>query len=448
MASGADAALRKVRRIERAGIFTAVCAILVAFSTATLNAMKRIERIRLYPTPHQETSLAFMLDVTRQLYNALLEQRRDAYRKCKITLSAKQQSAELTALRADDLRVRAVYRECEDAALHRLELAYRAFFRRLKCGQSPGFPRFKSHRRWDQLEFPHGNRALKFDASQRKVRVPGVGWVKLRKGRAVPVFGRAWVVRRNARWYACFECERVVREDIVRSGGVLGIDRGVHVLAATSDGRLFANPRPLQRLRTMVERCQRAVSRKKRGGKNRRKAIALLGRLHERITNVRRDALHKVSRRIVDSAPTVIGIENLRVTAMTRSAKGTLEFPGRNVRAKSGLNRVILDASFGLLRQMIGSKAEEAGIAIVAVDPKYSSQTCSQCGHVAAESRRKRRFACVACGFMVHADVNAALEIRRRAQSVPAGRGVALANLDDPRSANTIGEKPVTLNAA
>jgi putative transposase len=448
MAGGGDAALCRVPCIEWAEIFTAVCAILVAFSTATLNAMKRVERIRLYPTPHQETSLAFMLDVTRQLYNALLEQRRDAYRRSRIALSAKQQYAELTVLRADDPRVRAVYRECQDAVLHRLELAYRAFFRRLKCGQSPGCPRFKSYRRWEQLEFPHGDRALKFDAWQRKVRVPGVGWVKLRKGRMVPVFGRAWAVRKNGRWYACFECERVVREDVLRRDGVLGIDRGAHVLAAASDGRLFANPRPLQRLRTTLERCQRAVSRKKRGGKNRRKAVGVLARLHERIANVRRDALHKISRRIVSSAPAVIGIESLRVTAMTRSAKGTLEFPGRNVRAKSGLNRVILDASFGLLRQMIESKAEEAGAAIVAVDPKYSSQTCSQCGHVAAESRRKRRFACVACGFIVHADVNAALEIRRRAQSVPAGRGVALANLDDPRSANRIGEKPVALNAA
>ncbi|HEY1428719.1 MAG TPA: helix-turn-helix domain-containing protein [Candidatus Tumulicola sp.] len=111
--------------------------------------MKRIERIRLYPTPQQAARLAFTLDVTRQLYNALLEQRRDAYRKLGVGLSAQQQYAELTALRKDDARVAAVYRECEDAVLHRLELAYRAFFRSLKQGQAPGFPRFKSFRRWE-----------------------------------------------------------------------------------------------------------------------------------------------------------------------------------------------------------------------------------------------------------------------------------------------------------
>jgi putative transposase len=410
--------------------------------------MKRIERIRLYPTTQQAARLAFMLDVTRQLYNALLEQRRDAYRKSGISLSAKQQYAELTALRKDDPRVAAVYRECEDAVLHRLELAYRAFYRRQKRAQTPGFPRFKSFRRWEQLEFPHGDRALKFDETQRKVRVPGVGVVKLRKGRSVPGFGRAWIVRKNARWYACFECERTVQFNADRIDGVVGIDRGVHVLAATSDGRLFPNLRALERSLTILKRLQRDVSRKKRGGKNRRKAVGLLARMHERIANIRRDALHKISRKIVDTAPSVIGFEDLRVTAMTRSAKGTAEAPGRNVRAKSGLNRVVLDASFGLLRQMTESKAAEAGIAVVAVDPRYSSQTCSRCGHRAAESRRRRRFACVACGFTVHADVNAALEIRRRAQLVPAGRGATLAGLNDPRSALHTGEDPVTLHAA
>ncbi|HEY1428718.1 MAG TPA: transposase, partial [Candidatus Tumulicola sp.] len=240
------------------------------------------------------------------------------------------------------------------------------------------------------MEFPHGDRALKFDETQRKVRVPGVGVVKLRKGRSVPTFGRAWIVRKNARWYACFECERTAQASVDRVDGVMGIDRGVHVLAATSDGRLFPNLRPLERSLALLKGLQKSVSRKKRGGKNRRKAVGLLARMHERIANIRRDALHKISRKIVDTAPSVIGFEDLRVTAMTRSAKGTVEAPGRNVRAKSGLNRVVLDASFGLLRQMTESKAEEAGIAVVAVDPRYSSQTCSRCGHRAAESRRRR----------------------------------------------------------
>ena len=152
--------------------------------------MKRIERIRLYPTPAQAKRLAFMLDVTRQLYNALLQQRRDAYRR-RICVSGKMQYAELTCLRAEDARIAAVYRECQDAVLHRLDLAFAAFFRRCKRGEVPGYPRFKVAARWAQLEFPHGDRALKFDADRGRVRIPGIGAVRLRKGRTVPAFGRA-----------------------------------------------------------------------------------------------------------------------------------------------------------------------------------------------------------------------------------------------------------------
>jgi putative transposase len=206
-----------------------------------LTVVKRIERIRLYPTTRQASALAVMLDVTRELYNALLQQRRDAYRLRKVIVTAKMQYAEITPLRAEDRRLRAVYRECEDAVLHRLDLAMAAFFRRCKRGEAPGYPRFRGWRRWQQLEFPHGNRALRFDQAQQRVNIPGIGVVKLRKGRQVPAtYGRAWVVRKNDRWYACFECERAIRP-LPPTGEVIGIDRGVHVLAALSDGRLIAN---------------------------------------------------------------------------------------------------------------------------------------------------------------------------------------------------------------
>jgi len=160
-----------------------------------LGVVKRIERIRLYPTTRQAAAMAVMLDVTRELYNALLEQRREAYRLRKITVTAKMQYAEITALRAEDGRLRAVYRETEDAVLHRLDLSMTAFFPRCKLGETAGYPRFRSWQRWQQLEFPHGNRALRFNHGQQRVNIPGVGAVKLRKGRQVPAtYGRAWAV--------------------------------------------------------------------------------------------------------------------------------------------------------------------------------------------------------------------------------------------------------------
>jgi putative transposase len=345
-----------------------------------------------------------MLDVTRQLYNALLQERRDAYRFNKVRLTTRTQYHELTELRAEDLRVKAVYRECEDAVLHRLDLAMAGFFRRVTRGETAGFPRFKNKERWEHLEFPHGGRALRMDARQDRVTVPGVGAVKLRKGRVVPVgWGRAWVRHKVG----------------------LGADRGVHVLVALSDGQLIANAAVGERRKSATARLQRELEAAtlrdsagcvlNRRDPGRLRAQQRLARSKMREAAARRDYAHKVSRSIVAGAD-VIGLEKLRLRSMTRSAKGTAEQPGRNVRAKAALNRRLLDSSFGLLRQMIVAKAEEAARTVVEVDAHFSSQTCSRCDHVASESRRRRRFACVSCGYGNHADVNAALVIRRRAQ--------------------------------
>jgi putative transposase len=147
-------------------------------------------------------------------------------------------------------------------------------------------------------------------------------------------------------------------------------------------------------------------------------AVRRLARAKEREANARLDALHKAARRIVAGADT-IALEALDLRAMTRSAKGTIERPGRNVRAKSGLNRVMLDAGFGILRRLIAEKAANAARVVIEVEARYSAQTCGRCLHVAAESRWKRRFCCVLCGWTNHADVAAALELRRRAELRP-----------------------------
>ena len=390
--------------------------------------MKRIERVRLYPTKRQQSRLQFMLDVTRELYNALLQERREAYRRRGVRITSKQQYGEITALRNQgdriDGRLATVYRECEDAVLHRLDLAMAAFFRRVRAGENPGYPRYKPRARWLQLEFPHGNRALKLDPAQKRLTVPGIGRVRLRKGRTVPAFGRAWLVCKNDRWYACFECEREVKP-LPSTGTLIGIDRGVHVLAALSDGTLIDNQAFGERNRSRIAHHQRrleavtvrdAAGRVRNGdGPQRRAALSRLARAKEREANRRRNALHHQARAVVNCAD-IIALERLSLRSMTASAKGTIEAPGSNVRAKAALNRRMLDAGFGQFARLIAEKAEEAGRAVVLVDPKFSSQTCSRCGHTASKSRRRRRFACVRCGFSVHADVNAALEIRRRAQ--------------------------------
>ena len=389
--------------------------------------LRWLHKVRLYPTRAQSRELVEMLRVTRELYNAMLQQRRDCWSRHRRPYTSKQQYAEITELRACEPRFAAVFRECQDATLHRLDLAFAAFFRRVKAGDTPGYPRFKSASRWNQLEFQHGDRALHLDGEQKRVRIPGVGSVRLRKGRMVPAFGRAFVVTKNGRWYAVFEAHRAI-EPLAKSGANVGVDRGIRVLAALSDGTLVENIRPGSRREKLVAFHARkldAATEKDATGhvlnrfdRARVAAARRFGRAKEREANARRDWLHKKSREIVNGYD-LIALEKLWLPVMTRSAKGSVDAPGTNVRAKSGLNRSLLDAGFGLLETLIREKAAHAARTVISVDPRFTSQTCAECRHVANESREGSRFTCVRCGHQAHADVNAARVILSRAELPP-----------------------------
>ena len=389
--------------------------------------LRWLHKVRLYPTCSQERALIAMMRVTRELYNAMLEQRRDSWTCRRVAYTHKQQYAEITELRAAEPRFAAVYRECEDAVLRRLDLAFAAFFRRIKTGDDPGYPRFKPAFRWNQIEFPHGDRALRLDGRQRRVVIPGVGGVLLRKGRLIPEFGRAFVVTKNGRWYAVFEAHRNVAP-LPATGLHAGLDRGVRVLAALSDGTKMANVRPGSVRAAVVKRHARkldALTDKDAAGhvRNRRDpqriaAARRLARAKEHEGNARRDWLHKKSREIIDRFDILV-LEDLRMRSMTRSSKGTATEPGTNVRAKSGLNRALLDAGFGILETLIREKAAHAARTVISVNPKFTSQTCAQCRHVARESREGAQFVCVSCGHQADADVNAARVILLRAELSP-----------------------------
>ena len=257
--------------------------------------------------------------------------------------------------------------------------------------------------------------------------------MKLRRGRKVPAYGRAWLVCKCGRWYAQFECERAV-EPLPKTGEAIGLDRGIAVLLATSNGELIENPKLIARAKRRLAHGQRVVAKRKRNGKNRKKAVAVVARAHQKVTRQRRDVAHKLSRQVVASYDR-IALEDLRLGNMTRSAKGSRTSPGRNVAAKAGLNPALLDAGFGQIAQLIVEKAENAARAVAFVDPKYSSQTCAACGHVAGENRSGVRFRCVGCLHSDHADVNAARVILKRAQWEPLASCAALADGEDPRTA-------------
>jgi len=225
------------------------------------------------------------------------------------------------------------------------------------------------------------------------------------------------------------------------TGAQVGLDRGIRVLAALSDGTLIPNLRPGSTCAAVVALHARhldALSKKDAAGHvlNRRDPARIaagrrLARAKEHEANARRDWLHKKSRDIVNTYDQV-AIEDLRARSMTRSAKGTVEAPGTNVRAKAGLNRALLDAGLGMFATLIREKAAHAARVVVGVDPRYTSQTCAECGHVAKESREGAQFVCVSCGHQADADVNAARVILLRAQLAPTrAPGTARGKLHD-----------------
>jgi putative transposase len=379
--------------------------------------LKRMARVKLYPSPSQAAALEKALDICRQLYNTALEQRRDAWRTRRLSVTHRQQYAQLTELRQSDLRIASIYRELLDATLRKLYLAFAAFFRRMRKGEKPGFPRFRSRARYNCLEFPHGNRALMLSPTQSKVRVPGVGFVRLRKGRDI--------------------------KPRSSTGRRVGIDRGIATFAATSDGDRLKHPRLANRNQAQVARLARIVARRGRGGANRRKAVRVLARAHDRLRWARRDFLHKLSRSIINSCD-FIAIEALQVRNMMRSAKGTTQQPGINIRAKARLNFAIADAGWTLFASMLHAKAEEAGRTVFEVDPRHTSQTCSSCGWVDAASRiSQAAFICISCGLQLDADVNAAKVILKGAELAACGEGRRVAGPQRSTKCTSAGADPV-----
>jgi putative transposase len=374
----------------------------------------------LRPTRHQEIALAACLEDHRQLYNAALEHRRTAYAKAGVSIRYGDQSAELKHIRGDDPDGQGRWSfSSQQATLRRLDKAFGAFFDRVKAGRTPGFPRFKGRGRFDTVEWPKDGDGCRWDSQPQHptatcVRLQGVGQVRVHRHRRVSGTVKTISVKREgSRWYVALSCDEVPAGPLPATGASIGIDLGVASLVTTSDGEHLDNPRHLMGSAGRLAAAQRDLARKKRGSQRRRTAVARLAALHAKARRRRLDGAHKAALALVRTYD-VIAHEDLRITNMTRSAAGTAERPGRNVAQKSGLNRSILDAGWGVFLTILADKAESAGRKLIAVNPAHTSRTCARCGHCAKDNRlTQAEFRCTACGHTAHADVNAAINILR-----------------------------------
>lgn len=373
--------------------------------------MNRVFRYRLHPTAKQSDGLRLMLADHCDLYNAALQERRDAYRHpSKTAIRYGDQSAQLKDIRAADPDQKRWSFTSQQQTLKRLDTAFQAFFRRIKSGETPGYPRFRSKFRFDTVTFVDGDGG-KFLGTQ--VRIQGIGHVKVKLHRPVRGIVKQFSVTRVGKhWYLNVICVDVPKQIRPLTGAVVGIDRGVTHLLADSDRKLHENPRFGKQAEERLAVAQRELARKKKKSNNRRRAVERVAKLHRHIRSQRSNRLHEISRKLVDNYDLIV-LEDLKIGNMTRSASGTVEEPGTNVAQKSGLNKAILDSGWGVFHSLIGYKAEEAGIEVMTVNPRNTSRTCYECGFVAAGNRDEEAFRCLSCGHKDHADINAAKNILR-----------------------------------
>jgi putative transposase len=379
--------------------------------------VRRAYKFQLRPTTKQVQALEAMLEDHRQLYNAALEHRKTAYAKAKVSVKYGVQSADLKYIRREDPEGQGRWSFCsQQATLRRLDKAFQAFFRRVKAGEKPGYPRFKGWGWFDTVEWPEDGDGCRWDSvpGRTRVRFQGVGHVKVNQHREVRGAVKTVSLKREGRrWYVVLSCDNVPEELLPQTGAVTGIDLGVASFLTTSEGVHVENPRYFKASADKLAAAQRELARKKRGSNRRRKARDRVVATHRKIRNQRLDFAHKTALKLVRDHD-MICHEALKINNMTRSASGTLEAPGTNVAAKAGLNRSILDAGWGVFLSILRAKAESAGRAVVEVSPRHTSQKCSRCGHITAGNRvTQAEFRCLSCGLSMHADVNAAENILR-----------------------------------
>lgn len=292
-------------------------------------------------------------------------------------------------------------------ALKDLEKAYRNFFEK-----RADFPRFKRKGQGDSFRYPDPKQ-IKHDQANSRIFLPKLGWLRYRNSRdTLGELRNVTVSLSNGKWFVSIQTRREV--DIpVPVGNAIGIDMGIARFATLSDGRFYSPLNSFKRHEAALRQAQQAMSRKARFSKNWVRAKARVQKIHARIGNARRDYLHKTSTTISKNHAMVC-IEDLQVRNMSRSAAGSVETPGTKVRAKSGLNRSILDQGWAEFRRQLDYKLAWSGGLLIAVPPRNTSRTCPACLHVSADNRQTQaQFACIECGFEEHADRVGALNVLR-----------------------------------
>ncbi len=358
----------------------------------------KVFKYRLYPSKAQVKNLLRVLDCARNLYNMALAERKYGYQLegRTVTLADTEQLAK--RYRTTFPYAHRMFSQTAQSVVKQVDLAFQAFFRRVKAGEKPGYPRFKGRNRFHCFEFKQYGNGIRLDG--RRLKVFGIGRIPVRWHR--PLEGTIKTVRvlqRAGKWFACFTCEVPERHPLPTTGRMIGVDMGISALFTTSEGDKVENPTYYRSGQKRLRVLQRRLARAKRGSSNRRKKLVAVQRQHEHVANQRRDFLHKLSTALVRQYDK-IALENLRVRNMVRNTH---------------LSKSILDSGWSLFRQLLTVKAESAGRELAFIDPAYTSRMCSCCGALFQAFDLSTRWVECVCGLSLDRDHNAARNILKRA---------------------------------
>jgi putative transposase len=370
---------------------------------------------RLYPTKAQETKMRVTLDECRWLYNHFLQARKTAWEERQENLRLYDQLGTLVALKAERPSLAAVHSQVLQNVGVRIDLAFKAFFRRAKAGEKPGYPRFRGRERYDSFCYPQAPSGCKLVGD--RLTLSGIGTVPVRLHRPLEGKPKTVCVRRSAtgKWtvtFACFWEPTLLPESAER----VGIDVGLHSFAVFSSGETVESPRFFRQEEKALAKAQRRLAGEAKGTLKRRKRRKVVARVHERTRFRRQDFAHQHSRRIVNRFQ-VIAVEDLFVNRLVHN----------HCLAKS-----ISDAAWAAFAAMVSFKAAWAGRSFLAVNPAYTSQDCSACGHRQKMPLSDRVYRCPCCGLEMDRDHNAALNILRLGLFAMGLHGAGLA-LGSPR---------------
>jgi len=389
--------------------------------------MYRSYKFLLQPTVKQQRLLTEMLGDFCDLYNGALENRKMSWKERKISVSCFEQCNQLTQIRAEMPEIKCWAAKAEQDVLRRLDKGFQSFFRRVKLGQTPGYPRFRGRGWYDSATFDSiggckwntsdvgwgkQRRSKNFKPTTTTVYFQGIGHVKVRQHREVRGDIKTITVKRQKnKWFVILACSNVSQETLPKTGESAGVDVGINVYAMTDLGYSIENPKYAKASQDKVSGLQRSLSRKKFGSNNRKKAKTKLNKATQKVKNQRADFQYKSALDLIKRYD-IIYLEDLSVKQMLESDG---KFGKKN---KTKLNYGVLDAGWAMFAKKITDKAESAGREVVFVDPAYTSQTCPLCGHVSRENRNGIKFKCVKCNHIAHADQVGAINIKTRGQGM------------------------------